>query len=69
MPEPRNRDAGSATVPVEEYPQEVVYHTVDDSYFDDAVFIGDSPDVGMYRCGRLERHPRFILPPDNREKI
>ena len=38
----------AATVPVEEIPQEVVYHTVDDSYFDDAVFIGDSRTVGMY---------------------
>jgi len=36
----------AATVPVEEIPQEVVYHTVDDSYFDDAVFIGDSRTVG-----------------------
>ena len=25
-------------------------HTVDDSYFDDAVFIGDSRTVGMYEC-------------------
>lgn len=43
----------AATVPVEEIPQEVVYHTVDDSYFDDAVFIGDSRTVGMYEYGGL----------------
>ena len=42
------------TEPSEELPKEVVYHTVDDSYFDDAVFIGDSRTVGMYEYGGLE---------------
>ena len=49
----------TATVPVEETPQEVVYHTVDDSYFDDAVFIGDSRTVGMYEYGGLEETSTF----------
>lgn len=43
----------------EEIPQEVVYHTVDDSYFDDAVFIGDSRTVGMYEYGGLEETSTF----------
>ena len=45
------------TEPSEELPKEVVYHTVDDSYFDDAVFIGDSRTVGMYEYGGLEETP------------
>ena len=49
----------AATVPVEEIPQEVVYHTVDDSYFGDAVFIGDSRTVGMYEYGGLEETSTF----------
>ena len=36
-----------------------VYHTVDDSYFDDAVFIGDSRTVGMYEYGGLEETSTF----------
>lgn len=43
----------------EEIPQEVVYHTVDDSYFDDAVFIGDSRTVGLYEYGGLEETSTF----------
>ncbi len=43
----------------EELPKEVVYHTVDDSYFDDAVFIGDSRTVGMYEYGGLEETSTF----------
>lgn len=43
----------------EEIPQGVVYHTVDDSYFDDAVFIGDSRTVGMYEYGGLEETSTF----------
>ncbi len=34
------------TEPSEELPKEVVYHTVDDSYFDDAVFIGGTQASG-----------------------
>lgn len=51
--EPAGTDAS------EEIPQEVVYHTVDDSYFDDAVFIGDSRTVGMYEYGGLEETSTF----------
>lgn len=42
-----------------EGPKEVIYHTVDDSYFDDAVFIGDSRTVGMYEYGGLEETSTF----------
>ena len=61
MPEPPEKETQdpAATVPVEEIPQEVVYHTVDDSYFDDAVFIGDSRTVGMYEYGGLEETSTF----------
>ena len=52
-PDPATPDAA------EETPQEVVYHTVDDSYFDDAVFIGDSRTVGMYEYGGLEETSTF----------
>lgn len=45
--------------PSEELSKEVVYHTVDDSYFDDAVFIGDSRTVGMYEYGGLEETSTF----------
>lgn len=47
------------TEPSEELPKEVGYHTVDDSYFDDAVFIGDSRTVGMYEYGGLEETSTF----------
>lgn len=43
----------------EELPREVVYHTVDDSYFADALFIGDSRTVGMYEYGGLEETSTF----------
>ena len=52
-PDPAAPDAS------EETPQEVVYHTVDNSYFDDAVFIGDSRTVGMYEYGGLEETSTF----------
>ena len=57
-------DAGTeteeTTAPEEtEETQGVVYHTVDDSYFDDAVFIGDSRTVGMYEYGGLEETSTF----------
>lgn len=35
-------------------PEDVVYETVTDDYFSDAVFIGDSRTVGMYEYGGLE---------------
>lgn len=39
--------------PMEEAPGEPVYMTVEDDYFSDAVFIGDSRTVGMYEYGEL----------------
>lgn len=58
------------TVPVEETPipteeptyrnpEEVVYANVEDSYFSDAVFIGDSRTVGMQIYGGLEDTATF----------
>ena len=44
---------------MEEIPQEVVYHTEDENYFDDAVFSGDSRTVGMYEYGGLEKTSTF----------
>lgn len=35
-------------------PSEVVYTTVEDEYFSDAVFIGDSRTVGLFEYGGLE---------------
>lgn len=40
-------------------PEEVVYRNVDDDYFSDAVFIGDSRTVGMYEYGGLENNTTF----------
>lgn len=40
-------------------PDEVVYQTVEDDYFADAVFIGDSRIVGMYEYGGLEEISTF----------
>ena len=39
--------------------KEVVYTTVDESYFDDAVFIGDSRTVGLYDYAGLENTDFF----------
>ena len=55
--EPAATEASETQEP--EGPKEVVYHTVDDSYFDDAVFIGDSRTVGMYEYGGLEETSTF----------
>ena len=38
---------------------EVSYHTVEDDYFADAVFIGDSRTVGMFEYGGLEETADF----------
>lgn len=43
----------------EERPKEPVYETVEDDYFADAVFIGDSRTVGMYEYGGLEETAAF----------
>lgn len=40
-------------------PSQVVYTEVDDSYFSDAVFIGDSRTVGMFEYGGLEEIAAF----------
>lgn len=40
--------------PAEEETGEPVFVTVEDDYFSDAVFIGDSRTVGMYEYGELE---------------
>lgn len=40
-------------------PTEVVYTTVEDEYFSDAVFIGDSRTVGMFEYGGLENTAAF----------
>ena len=51
-----------ADTPTETLPEESpkpVWQTVDDSYFDDAVFIGDSRTVGMYEYGGLEETSTF----------
>lgn len=40
--------------PVFRNPEDVVYGTVTEDYFSDAVFIGDSRTVGMYEYGGLE---------------
>lgn len=63
MTEP-GEDTGETVETVEEntadmQPGEVVYHTVDNDYFDDAVFIGDSRTVGMYEYGGLQESSTF----------
>ncbi len=40
-------------------PEEVVYTSVEDDYFADALFIGDSRTVGMYAYGGLEEIATF----------
>lgn len=40
-------------------PEDVVYHSVEDEYFRDAVFIGDSRTVGLYEYGKLEEISTF----------
>lgn len=40
-------------------PSEILYGTVEDDYFADAVFIGDSRTVGMYEYGGLEEIAKF----------
>ncbi len=40
-------------------PSEVVYTVVEDDYFNDAVFIGDSRTVGLFEYGGLEEETTF----------
>jgi lysophospholipase L1-like esterase len=46
--------SGEMVVPTYRDPSEVVYEQVDDGYFGDAVFIGDSRTVGMRDYGGLK---------------
>ncbi len=50
-------DADAPSLPAD--PEQVVYETVEDNYFADAVFIGDSRTVGMYEYGGLEEISTF----------
>lgn len=59
VPETETATEPAQTQDPQEGPKEVGYHTVDDSYFDDAVFIGDSRTVGMYEYGGLEETSTF----------
>ncbi len=45
--------------PPEDVPAEPVFGAVEDDYFSDAVFIGDSRTVGMYEYGGLEETAAF----------
>lgn len=49
-------ESGAAT---SRSPEEVVYQSVEDDYFSDAVFIGDSRTVGMFEYGGLEEISTF----------
>ena len=40
-------------------PEDVVYESVEDTYFSDAVFIGDSRTMGLYEYGGLEETSTF----------
>lgn len=52
-------DAASAGELTYREPEEVIYADVEDDYFADAVFIGDSRTVGMYEYGGLEEIATF----------
>lgn len=45
--------------PIEEGPLRWEYTTVEEDYFDDALFIGDSRTVGLMEYGGLEEHADF----------
>lgn len=51
---PETEPEQSSEASEEEGPVEPVFVTVEDDYFSDAVFIGDSRTVGMYEYGELE---------------
>lgn len=48
------------TVPEYREPAEIVYTSVEDDYFADALFIGDSRTVGMFEYGGLEDISTFF---------
>lgn len=57
---PQTPDAGAAQEPpAPRNPEDVQYITVEDDYFSDAVFIGDSRTVGMFEYGGLENISNF----------
>ncbi len=56
---PSKGDPGQAGKEGEEAFSQPVYTTVEDDYFADAVFIGDSRTVGMYEYGGLEEISTF----------
>ncbi len=51
-------EQGEAQNPSED-PKEVTYMTVEDDYFSDAVFIGDSRTMGLFEYGGLEETASF----------
>ncbi len=64
MQDPGGEETGSGNDPAgeqstEEVPAEPVFGAVEDDYFSDAVFIGDSRTVGMYEYGGLEETAAF----------
>ena len=57
---PQTPDAGAAQEPpAPRNPEDVQYITVEDDYFSDAVFIGDSRTVGMFEMRGLENISNF----------
>lgn len=58
--EEMHREAGGEEMDEQEdIPKGLLYQTVEDDYFEDAVFIGDSRIVGMYEYGGLEEISTF----------
>ncbi len=55
-----HREAGGEEMDEQEdIPKDLLYQSVEDDYFEDAVFIGDSRIVGMYEYGGLEEISTF----------
>lgn len=52
--EGQHREGAGEDGIVQRKPDRVEYETVEDSYFSDALFLGDSRTVGMYEYGGLE---------------
>lgn len=55
---PGEIEQGEPQNPTED-PKEVIYMTVEDDYFSDAVFIGDSRTMGLFEYGGLEETASF----------
>lgn len=56
---PTQEPEPAASEEPEQGPAETAYATVEDDYFSDAVFIGDSRTVGMFEYGGLEETAAF----------